>query len=479
MIPLPRCRILQGVSALPLLPLRVPVSPLQLTRSNGLYKQLQCLGCTDSSASFTSQSRSRNKSFEEYRKAAGLRSQEDYMRLEKANCSPNYVPTPVVITKGEGVYVWDVDGKKYFDFIAGISSLNQGHCHPRITAALKAQAERLTLTSRNLYNDCMPFFCKYLNELFGYQRTLLMNTGAEAGETAVKMARKWGYEVKGIPKDQAKIIFCKNNYWGRTITAASSSSTLENYRHFGPYTPGFELIPYDDLSALEKSLSDPCVAAFFVEPIQGEGGVIIPSRGYLSRAAEMCRGCNVLLIADEIQAGLGRCGRLLASDWEGVRPDIVLLGKSITGGVLPCSAVLADTHIMGVMTPSTHGSTFGGNPLACAVGYEALSVLLEEKLIQNACVQGELLRSELQRLKDKYNLDFIKDIRGRGLFNAVEINGNSGECMHICLQLKDEGLLCRPTRGTVIRFLPPLTITETQMREAIEKISTVFLRKCN
>ncbi|KAL8452290.1 hypothetical protein Emag_002409 [Eimeria magna] len=399
------------------------------------------------------------------------------MRLDKNNCAPNYTPTPVVITRGEGVYVWDVEGNKYFDFICGISSLNQGHCHPRIIKALETQARRLTLTCRVLYNDAMPVICRFLNDLLGYERVILMNTGAEAGETAIKLARKWGYEVKGIPANKARVVFCQNNYWGRTIAAASSSSTPDNYRNFGPYTPGFELIPYDDLEALSLILEDPNVAAFFVEPIQGEGGLVIPRDGYLRRAAEMCRAKNVLLIVDEIQAGLARSGRMLAADWEGIRPDIVLLGKSLTGGTIPCSAVVTDKHVMNVLTPGTHGSTYGGNPLACAVAYEALSVLLDEGLVNNANVAGQIFRKALNDLKEKHKLDWIKDIRGRGLFNAVELEGSSGETMQLCMELKNQGVLCRPTHGTVIRFLPPLCITEDQLQDAIQRISKAFLNK--
>ncbi|CDJ37048.1 ornithine aminotransferase, putative [Eimeria tenella] len=440
---------------------------------------LRSLGCWKASASFSTgrRDRAQSKSFDEYRKAVGIKSQEEYIRLDAANCAPNYVPTPVVISRGEGVYVWDIDGNKYLDFVAGISSLNQGHCHPRITEALIMQAKRLTLTCRVLHNDCMPVLCKFINDLLGYERTLLMNTGAEAGETAIKAARKWGYEVKGIRENRAKIVFCNNNYWGRTIAAASSSTTPDNYRHFGPYTPGFELIPFDDLPALEKALEDPNVAAFFVEPIQGEGGVIIPQNGYLRGAAELCRSRNVLLIVDEIQAGLGRTGRMLASDWEGVRPDVVLLGKSLTGGTVPCSAVVTNAHVMNVFTPGTHGSTYGGNPLACAVAYEALSVLVDEQLAENAKKQGQFMRDELSKMKEKCNLEWIRDIRGRGLFNAVEINGSSGEAMQLCIELKNEGVLCRPTRGNVLRFLPPLCIDEAQMKDALQRIQNVFCRK--
>ncbi|KAL8431591.1 hypothetical protein Efla_000637 [Eimeria flavescens] len=418
-----------------------------------------------------------SKSFDEYRASLGLRSPEDFIRLEKANCAPNYTPTPVVISRGEGVYVWDTGGNKYLDFVSGISSLNQGHCHPRIISALEAQAKRLTLTCRVLHNDAMPVLCRFLNDLLGYERVILMNTGAEAGETAIKLARKWGYEVKGVPPNQAKVLFCLNNYWGRTIAAASSSSTEDNYRNFGPYTPGLDKIPYDDLPALKKALEDPTVAAFFVEPIQGEGGVVFPKDGYLRRAAELCRSKNVLFIADEIQVGLGRTGRMLASDWDGVRPDIVLLGKSLTGGTMPCSAVVSDKHIMDVLTPGTHGSTYGGNPLACAVAYEALSVILDEKLAENALVQGETLRAALKQLQEQHKLTWVKEIRGRGLFNAVEVAGSSGETMQLCMELKSQGLLCRPTHGNVIRFLPPLTITDAQMQEAIQCITKAFLNK--
>ncbi|OEH79454.1 ornithine mitochondrial related protein [Cyclospora cayetanensis] len=370
-----------------------------------------------------------------------------------------------------------VHGKRYYDFVSGISSLNQGHCHPRIVEALEKQAKLLTLTCRVLHNNVMPILCKFVNDLLGYEKTILMNTGAEAGETALKAARKWGYEVKGIPENTAKIILCRNNYWGRTITAASSSTTLENYKNFGPYTPGFELIAYDDLPALEHALEDQAVAAFFVEPIQGEGGVIIPRDGYLRKAAELCRAKNVLFIIDEIQTGLGRTGRMLASDWDGVRPDIVLLGKSFTGGTLPCSAVVTDRHVMDVFTPGTHGSTYGGNPLACAVAYEALSVIVDENLAENARLQGELLRGALRKLKDEHKLSWIHDIRGRGLLNAVEVKGSCGVATQLCMELKNEGILCRPTHGNVVRFLPPLCITREQMEEAIQGIANVFLRK--
>ena len=390
-----------------------------------------------------------------------------YLALEDQFGAHNYHPIPVVIEKGEGVYLYDVDGKKYFDFLSGYSAVNQGHCHPAIIKTLQDQASKLTLTSRAFHNNLLGEYEKYITHYFGYDKVLPMNTGVEGGETAIKLARRWGYQVKGIPENQAKIIFAEGNFWGRTLAAISSSTDPSSYQGFGPFMPGFALVPYDNLIALEKAFQDKTVAAFMFEPIQGEAGVVIPSDGYLKGIKDLCHRYNVLLIADEIQTGLARTGKMLACDHEHVRPDILILGKALSGGTLPISAVLADNEIMMQIKPGEHGSTYGGNPLACAVAMTSLEVLKKEKMAENAEAMGKLLRSELEKLKSP----FIKLIRGRGLLNAIVMNHQDPEvAWELCLHLRDEGLLAKPTHGDKIRFAPPLIINETQIFEAVRII---------
>ena len=390
-----------------------------------------------------------------------------YIALEDQFGAHNYHPVPVVLEKGEGVFLYDVDGKRYFDFLSGYSAVNQGHCHPAIIKALTDQAQKLTLTSRAFYNNLLGTYEKYITEYFGYDKVLPMNTGVEGGETAIKLARRWGYAVKGIPENQAKVIFADGNFWGRTLAAISSSTDPSSYKGFGPYMPGFGLVPYNDLAALETVLQDPTVAAFMVEPIQGEAGVVIPTDGYLKGVRALCDKYNVLFIADEIQTGLARTGTLLACDHENVRPDILILGKALSGGTLPISAVLADDEIMMQIKPGEHGSTYGGNPLACAVAMTSLEVLKSEKMAENAEAMGILLRSELAKL----NSPLIKQIRGRGLLNAIVINHKDPEVsLELCLHLRDEGLLAKPTHGDKIRFAPPLIINEAQILESVNMI---------
>lgn len=384
------------------------------------------------------------------------------IELEEKYGAHNYHPIPVVITRGEGVFVWDVEGNRYYDFLAAYSAVNQGHCHPRIVQAMIDQAARLTLTSRAYHNDVLGEYEAYMTKLFGYDKLLPMNTGVEGGETAIKLARRWGYDVKGIEKNKAKIIFAEGNFWGRTLSAISSSTDPSSFEGFGPYMPGFELIPYNDIPALERALQDPNVAGFMLEPIQGEAGVIVPEEGYLKKVSELCKAKRVLFIADEVQTGIARTGKMLACDHETVRPDILILGKALSGGLLPVSAVLADDEIMLTIKPGEHGSTYGGNPLACKVAMEAMQVVLDEKLADNAMKLGQLLRDELKKIKS----DRIKTIRGKGLLNAIVIEETDKiNAWDICLQLKSHGLLAKPTHGNIIRFAPPLVITEDQLLE--------------
>ncbi|NCA76547.1 MAG: ornithine--oxo-acid transaminase [Alphaproteobacteria bacterium] len=390
------------------------------------------------------------------------------MDLEDQYGAHNYHPLPVVLTKGKGVYMWDVEGKQYFDFLSAYSAVNQGHCHPKITAALIEQVQTLELTSRAFYNNVLGVYEKYITEYFGYQRVLPMNTGAEGDETALKVTRKWAYTVKGIPANQAKIICCENNFHGRTISVISMSTDPEARDGFGPYTPGFITIPYNDLPALEKALQDPNVAGFLVEPIQGEAGVYVPDEGYLKKAYDLCKAKNVLFIADEVQTGIARTGKLLACDWEGVRPDVLILGKALSGGVYPISAVLADDPIMLTIHPGQHGSTFGGNPVAAKVAVAALEVIRDEKLAENALVMGEIFRSEVRKIQSP----FIELVRGKGLLNAVVIKPFDGKtAWDVCLKMRDNGLLAKPTHDHIIRFAPPLVINETQVREAVAIIA--------
>ena len=390
-----------------------------------------------------------------------------YIALEDQFGAHNYHPVPVVLEKGEGVFLYDVDGKRYFDFLSGYSAVNQGHCHPAIIKALTDQAQKLTLTSRAFYNNLLGEYEKYITEYFGYDKVLPMNTGVEGGETAIKLARRWGYNVKGIPENQAKVIFAEGNFWGRTLAAISSSTDPSSFKGFGPYMPGFGLVPYNDLAALETILQDPTVAAFMVEPIQGEAGVVIPTDGYLKGVRDLCTKYNVLFIADEIQTGLARTGTLLACDHENVRPDILILGKALSGGTIPVAAVLADDIVKLQIKPGEHGSTYGGNPLACAVAMKALEVIKSEKMVENSFKMGEILRAELANL----NSPFIASIRGRGLLNAIVIKHENPEAAwDLCLHLKALGILAKPTHGDKIRFAPPLIITEAQIKEAVQLI---------
>ena len=387
-----------------------------------------------------------------------------YLALEEQYGAHNYHPLPVVLERGEGVYLYDVDGKKYFDFLSGYSAVNQGHCHPAIIEALQKQASKLTLTSRAFHNNLLGEYEKYITDYFGYDKVLPMNTGVEGGETAIKLARRWGYNVKGIAENKAKIIFAEGNFWGRTLAAISSSTDPSSFKGFGPYMPGFGLVPYNDLVALEEALKDKEVAAFMVEPIQGEAGVVIPDDGYLKAVRDLCDKYNVLFIADEIQTGLARTGKMLACDHENVKPDILILGKALSGGTLPISAVLANNEIMMQILPGEHGSTYGGNPLACAVAIKSLEVLKSEKMAENAEKMGERLRAGLANLHSP----FITTIRGKGLLNAIVIkHENPDASWDLCLHLKDLGLLAKPTHGDKIRFAPPLIITEKQIDEAI------------
>lgn len=402
-------------------------------------------------------------------------SSEELIKIEEKFGAHNYHPLPVVLSKGEGVFVWDVEGKKYFDFLSAYSAVNQGHCHPRIIKALNDQASTLTLTSRAFHNDVLGRFEKFITKLFGYDKVLPMNTGVEGGETANKLARKWGYMKKGIPENQAKIIFANGNFWGRTLAAISSSDDPSSYKGFGPYMPGYHLIPYNDLNALEQEFKDPNVAAFMVEPIQGEAGVVVPDEGYLAGVRSLCTKYNVLFIADEVQTGIARTGKMLATDYEDARPDILILGKALSGGVLPVSAVLADDEVMLCIKPGEHGSTFGGNPLACKVAQAALEVVVEENLSENADILGKLFRSELDSRFE--NVAIVKLVRGRGLLNAIVINDSedSSTAWDICMKLRDNGLLAKPTHGNIIRFAPPLVISESQLLECVDIIEETIL----
>lgn len=388
-----------------------------------------------------------------------------YLELEERHGAHNYHPLPVVLNRGARVHVWDVDGRRYFDCLSGYSAVNQGHCHPRIVSALIEQAGQLTLTSRAFHSDVLGEYVQYITGYFGFEKVLPMNTGVEAVETAIKLCRRWGYQVKGIPENKARIVVCANNFHGRTTTVISFSTDPDAYRDFGPYAPGFVVIPYNDTKALAGALEDPHVAGFLVEPIQGEAGVVVPEDGYLRTARQYCREAGVLFIADEIQTGLGRTGRMLACDHEDVRPDILILGKALSGGVLPVSAVLADDEIMLTIRPGEHGSTYGGNPLACKVAIAALQVLKDERLTENARDMGELFRQELRKLHSPY----IRQVRGKGLLNALVIeHPRADAAWELCLALKDNGLLAKPTHGDKIRLAPPLVITSSEILECVE-----------
>lgn len=390
--------------------------------------------------------------------------EQEYMEREAKYGAHNYHPLPVVLEKGEGIYVWDVNGKRYFDFLSAYSAVNQGHCHPKIVSAMTEQAKTLALTSRAFYNNVLGEWEEYITKYFGYDKVLPMNSGAEADETALKLCRRWGYDVKGIPADQAKIIVCENNFHGRTITIVTLSNDPSSYAGFGPFTPGFVRVPYDDIPALEEALKDPNVAGFLLEPIQGEAGVYVPREGYLKKAYELCKAHNVLFMADEVQTGIARTGKMLACDHEGVRPDVLILGKAISGGLMPVSCVLADDEIMLTIKPGEHGSTYGGNPIACRVSMAALQVVKDEKLAENAEKLGKIFRDRVGRIKS----DMIGLVRGKGLLNAVVITPKNGKtAWDVCLKLRDNGLLAKPTHDHIIRFAPPLVINEEQLLEAV------------
>ncbi|MBK8443113.1 MAG: ornithine--oxo-acid transaminase [Sphingobacteriales bacterium] len=397
-----------------------------------------------------------------------------FIELEDKYGAHNYHPVPVVLSRGEGVYVWDCEDRRYYDFLSAYSAVNQGHCHPKIVAALIEQAQKLTLTSRAFYNDALGEYEKYITELFGYDKVLPMNSGAEAVETALKLCRRWGYAVKGIQPYEAVIVVCDGNFHGRTTTIVSFSQDPDSYGGFGPFTPGFVRIPYNDTAALEAALQNKNVCGFLVEPLQGEAGVQVPDEGYLKKAADLCRAHQVLLIADEIQTGLARTGKMLCCDHEEVHPDVLILGKALSGGLLPVSAVLADDDIMLTIQPGQHGSTYGGNPLACRVAVAALEVLIEENLAANADYLGKILRRELRQLQQESSL--IKTVRGKGLLNAIVIEHSHKEAAwELCMNLKERGLLAKPTHGDKIRFAPPLVMNEAQLMECVGIIRDTVL----
>ncbi|MDB2355189.1 ornithine--oxo-acid transaminase [Flavobacteriaceae bacterium] len=395
---------------------------------------------------------------------------EKAIEIENEFGAHNYHPLPVVLNKGEGVYVWDLEGKKYYDFLSAYSAVNQGHCHPKIIQALVDQSSKLTLTSRAFHNNVLGQYEKFITSFFGYDKVLPMNTGVEGGETAVKLARKWGYEVKKIPKDRAKIIFVEGNFWGRTLGAISSSTDPSSTTGFGPFMPGYEIIPYNDIDALKASLSDPNVAAFMVEPIQGEAGVVVPDDDYLISAYNLCKENNVLFIADEVQTGIGRTGKMLCCDHHGFKPDILILGKALSGGVFPVSAILSSNEIMLTIKPGEHGSTFGGNPLGCKVAMAALEVVRDEELVKNAEYLGSIFRDQINKYIETSNI--AKLVRGKGLLNAIVINDSedSDTALNICKSMSSKGLLAKPTHGNIIRFAPPLVINEDQLLSALSII---------
>ncbi len=400
-----------------------------------------------------------------------MKTSKDYIARELKYGAHNYEPLPVVLERGEGIYVWDVEGKKYFDFLSAYSAVNQGHCHPRIVEAMVEQAKKLTLTSRAFYNNVLGEYEEYITKLFGFDKVLPMNTGAEAVETAIKLSRKWGYQKKGVKDNEAKVIVCESNFHGRTTTIVSFSTDPVAKAQYGPYTPGFVVIPYNDIPALEKALEDKNVVSFLVEPIQGEAGVFVPDDGYLKKASELCKKNNVLFVADEVQTGIARTGMMLACDHENVRPDILILGKAVSGGVFPVSAVLANDDIMLCIQPGEHGSTFGGNPIAGKVAIAALEVIKDEKLAENAKRLGEIFRQEFRSIKS----ELIESVRGKGLLNAVVIRNQPGKtALDVCLAMAEAGVLAKPTHGNIIRFAPPLVITEAELREAMNRIEEVF-----
>ena len=397
------------------------------------------------------------------------------INLENKYGAHNYHPLPVVLSKGEGIYVWDIEGKKYFDFLSAYSAVNQGHCHPKIINSLIEQSKILTLTSRAFYNDVLGEYEEYVTKYFNYDKVLPMNTGVEGGETANKLARKWGYLIKGIEENKAKIIFANGNFWGRTLAAISSSNDPLSYKDFGPFMPGYELVPYNDLNSLEEAFQDSNVCAFMVEPIQGEAGVVVPDEGYLAGVKKLCSQYNVLFMADEVQTGIARTGKMLATDYEDARPDVLILGKALSGGVLPVSAVLADDEIMMCIKPGEHGSTYGGNPLACAVAKTALKVIKDENLEENAMLMGNYFRKKMNDLAKES--DLVNLIRGKGLLNALVINDSedSSTGWDICLKMKEKGLIAKPTHGNIIRFAPPLVINKKEIDESCQIIRDCIL----
>lgn len=401
------------------------------------------------------------------------------MALEDAHGAHNYHPLPVVLERAEGVHAFDVNGKQYFDFLSAYSAVNQGHAHPKIVEALCTQAKKLALTSRAFHNDKLGEFCRFATEYFGFERILAMNTGVEGGETAVKLCRKWGYEVKGIAPNKAKVVFAENNFWGRTIGAISSSTDPSSYSGFGPYVPGFEIVPYNDLEALEIALADPDVCGFMVEPIQGEAGVVVPQDGYMKKALEICRKNKVLLVADEVQTGLCRTGRLLCCDWDDMKPDVLVLGKALSGGVYPVSAVLTSHEVMLTIKPGEHGSTYGGNPIAASVATAALEVLRDEKLAENSQAMGMRLRAGLNEIATRAGGgELLTKVRGRGLLNAIVLNDSEeGQlAWNICLALKENGVLCKPTHGNIVRLAPPLVINSSQIDAVLEIFDKTLLK---
>ena len=399
---------------------------------------------------------------------------KDLINLEYKYGAHNYHPLPVVLEKGDGVFLWDVEGKKYYDFLSAYSAVNQGHCHPKIISSLINQSKKLTLTSRAFHNNILGQYEKFITEFFGYDKVLPMNTGVEGGETAVKLARKWGYEVKQIPKDAAKIVFVEGNFWGRTLGAISSSTDPSSTNGFGPFMPGYEVIPYNDLNSLRTALKDPNVAAFMVEPIQGEAGVVVPDENYLRKAYDLCKESNVLFIADEVQTGIGRTGKMICCEHHGFKPDILILGKALSGGVFPVSAILASDEVMLTIKPGEHGSTFGGNPVACEVAMAALNVIRDEKLAENAQNMGIIFREKIQSYIDKSKI--VEKVRGMGLLNAIVIKDdeNSNIAWNMCLKMAEKGLLAKPTHGNIIRFAPPLIINEDQLNICINIITSTL-----
>ena len=399
---------------------------------------------------------------------------KDLINLEYKYGAHNYHPLPVVLEKGDGVFLWDVEGKKYYDFLSAYSAVNQGHCHPKIISSLINQSKKLTLTSRAFHNNILGQYEKFITEFFGYDKVLPMNTGVEGGETAVKLARKWGYEVKQIPKDAAKIVFVEGNFWGRTLGAISSSTDPSSTNGFGPFMPGYEVIPYNDLNSLRTALKDPNVAAFMVEPIQGEAGVVVPDENYLKKAYDLCKESNVLFIADEVQTGIGRTGKMICCEHHGFKPDILILGKALSGGVFPVSAILASDEVMLTIKPGEHGSTFGGNPVACEVAMAALNVIRDEKLAENAQNMGVIFREKIQSYIDKSKI--VEKVRGMGLLNAIVIKDdeNSNIAWNMCLKMAEKGLLAKPTHGNIIRFAPPLIINEDQLNICIDIITSTL-----